>query len=116
MGTRPPLRAALVGCGHISVRHIPAWQATPDAELRHVTQHGTTVLERYGGSSIGDARPMGQGAFNSCIADFAAGVRHDRPFESSVEDNLKTLAITLASYESAARGTAVTPDDGGDRL
>jgi predicted dehydrogenase len=82
-----------------------------DAELRHVKHDGTTVLERYGASNIGGAGPMGQGAFNSCIADFAAGVRHDQPFESSAEDNLKTLAITLASYESAARGTAVTPDD-----
>jgi predicted dehydrogenase len=82
-----------------------------DAELRHVTTAGTTVLERYGSSSIGGAGPMGQGAFNSCIGDFAAAVRHGRPFESSAEDNLKTLAIALASYESVARGTAVTPAD-----
>ena len=54
---------------------------------------------------------MGQGAFDSCIADFAAGVRHDRPFESSAEDNLKTLAITLATYESVSRETVVRPDD-----
>ena len=33
MGTRPPLRAALIGCGFISHQHIPAWKATPDAEL-----------------------------------------------------------------------------------
>jgi predicted dehydrogenase len=191
LGTRPPLRAALIGCGHISARHVPAWQATPnaelvavcdldraraeerarefgiekaydnveamldaghaggatssidaswvvpierkvalhlgdfliegvdgalhldpyDAELRHVKQGETTVLERYDASSPGGAGPLGQGAFNSCIADFAAGVRFDRPFESSAEDNLKTLAITLASYESAARGTAVAPDE-----
>ena len=82
-----------------------------DAELRHVTPGGTTVLERYDASTPGGAGPLGQGAFNSCIADFAAGVRHDRPFESSAEDNLKTLAITLASYESAARGAVVTPAD-----
>ena len=87
--------------------HLDAY----DAELRHVKHDGTTVLERYGASSIGGAGPMGQGAFNSCIGDFAAGVRHDRPFESDAEDNLKTLAITLASYESVARGTAVTPAD-----
>jgi predicted dehydrogenase len=82
-----------------------------DAELRHVTTSGTTVLERYGEHSPSIPGSMGQGAFNSCIADFAAGLRHDRPFESSAEDNLKTLAITLASYESAASGTAVSPDD-----
>jgi predicted dehydrogenase len=82
-----------------------------DAELRHVTPEGTTVLERYSASSPSGAGPIGQGAFSSCIADFAAGVRHDRPFESSAEDNLKTLAIALASYESVARGAAVTPDD-----
>ena len=74
-----------------------------------MTPGGTTVLERYEASSPGAAGPLGQGAFNSCIADFAAGVRHDRPFESDAADNLKTLAITLASYESAASGTAVTP-------
>ena len=33
IATPPPLRAAIIGCGHISARHIPAWQATPDAEL-----------------------------------------------------------------------------------
>jgi predicted dehydrogenase len=82
-----------------------------DAELRHVTPKGTTVLETYGESSIGGAGAIGQGAFNSCIGDFAAGVRHDREFESSAEDNLKTLAITLASYESVARGAVVTPAD-----
>jgi D-apiose dehydrogenase len=82
-----------------------------DAELRHVTPTGTTVLERYDGSQAGGAGPLGQGAFDSCIGDFAAGVRHDRPFESSAEDNLKTLAITLASYESVARGAVVTPAD-----
>jgi predicted dehydrogenase len=82
-----------------------------DAELRHVTHTGTTVLERYEVHPAGAAGPLGQAAFNSCIGDFAAGVRHNRPFESDAEDNLKTLAITLASYESAARGTVVTPAD-----
>ena len=33
MGTRPPLRAGLIGCGFISQQHIRAWQATQDAEL-----------------------------------------------------------------------------------
>src|SRR3712207_4947037 len=33
IATPPPVRAAIIGCGHISARHIPAWQASPDAEL-----------------------------------------------------------------------------------
>jgi predicted dehydrogenase len=77
-----------------------------DAELRLVTTHGTSVLERYA-----DRPHPGRGAFASCIADFAAGVRHDRPFESGAEDNLKTLAITLATYESVSRETVVRPED-----
>ncbi|MGE3909117.1 MAG: Gfo/Idh/MocA family protein [Chloroflexota bacterium] len=82
-----------------------------DAQLRHVTFEGTTVLEQYEGHQNGGAGPMSQAAFNSCIGDFAAGIRHHRPFESDARDNLKTLAITLASYESVARGTAVSPND-----
>ncbi|MCC7368429.1 MAG: Gfo/Idh/MocA family oxidoreductase [Chloroflexi bacterium] len=82
-----------------------------DAQLRHVTFGGTTVLEQYETHPAGGGGPMGQAAFNSCIGDFAAGVRHGRPFESDAADNLKTLAITLASYESVARGTAVAPSD-----
>jgi predicted dehydrogenase len=82
-----------------------------DAQLRHVTFQGTTVLEQYESHGVGGGGPMGQGAFNSCIGDFAAGVRHNRPFESDAADNLKTLAITLASYESVERGAAVSPSD-----
>src|SRR5689334_25123927 len=33
VGTQPLLRAGLIGCGFISQQHIPAWQASPDAEL-----------------------------------------------------------------------------------
>src|SRR3954469_4917365 len=34
VGAQPaPLRAGLIGCGFISQQHIPAWQASPDAEL-----------------------------------------------------------------------------------
>jgi predicted dehydrogenase len=77
-----------------------------DAELRHVTNDGNvTVLARYeGGPSAYQA------AFDSCIADFAAAIRHGRPFLSPGSDNLKTLAATLAAYESAREGTAVDPN------
>jgi predicted dehydrogenase len=79
-----------------------------DAELRHITNDGVTVLKCYGG---GGRQGTGSPAFTSCIADFASAVRHDRPFLSSGRDNLKTLAATLAAYESVSRGTVVSPDD-----
>jgi len=74
-------------------------------ELRHITGDGTTVLERY----IGLPRSI-HSAFDNCIGDFAAGVRWSRPFLSSGEDNLRTLAATLAAYDSVASGSAVAPE------
>ena len=78
-----------------------------DAELRHILNDGTvTVLKRYDGSGPSAY----QAAFDSCIADFASAIRHGRPFLSPGSDNLKTLAATLAAYESMAQGTAVDPN------
>ena len=79
-----------------------------DAELRLVRPGGTTVLKRY---DVPGRTGTGSPAFNSCIAEFAGAVRHDRPFQSLGRDNLKTLAATLAAYESVSRGTVVSPDD-----
>jgi predicted dehydrogenase len=77
-----------------------------DAELRHVTNDGAvTVLTSYPGGPNAY-----QAAFDSCIGDFAAAIRHGRAFQSPGSDNLRTLAATLAAYESAERGTAVHPD------
>lgn len=78
-----------------------------DAELRHVTLDGSvTVLKQYDSSGPSAY----QAAFDSCIADFAGAIRHGRPFLSPAADNLKTLAATLAAYESAAQYTAVDPN------
>jgi predicted dehydrogenase len=76
-----------------------------DAELRHVTLDGTvTVLKSYEG-----APNAYQAAFDSCIGDFAGAIRHGRPFISPGSDNLKTLAATLAAYESIKKGEVVDP-------
>jgi len=78
-----------------------------DAELRHIALDGTvTVLKCYDGGGPSAY----QAAFDSCIADFAASIRHGRPFLSPGSDNLKTLAATLAAYESARENTVVEPD------
>jgi predicted dehydrogenase len=77
-----------------------------DAELRQIANDGTvTVLKRYEG-----APNAYQAAFDSCIGDFAAAIRHERAFLSPGSDNLKTLAATLAAYESIRLGEAVHPD------
>ena len=77
-----------------------------DAELRHITNDGAvTVLKRYDSSGPSAY----QAAFNSCVADFAASIRHGRSFLSPGSDNLKTLAATLAAYESMSEGTVVDP-------
>ncbi|MND03288.1 hypothetical protein D3C83_230390 [compost metagenome] len=65
-----------------------------------------TVLERYASSGPSAY----QAAFDSCIADFAAAIRYGRQFLSPGSDNLKTLAATLAAYESMAQETVVEPD------
>jgi predicted dehydrogenase len=46
-------------------------------------------------------------AFAGCIGHFAACVRSGVPFESPVEDNLRTLAATLAAYDSAAANQVI---------
>jgi predicted dehydrogenase len=44
-----------------------------------------------------------QSAFDNAIAHFVRGVLHHEPFETSLEDNLKTFALVEAAYASAAQ-------------
>ncbi len=48
-----------------------------------------------------------QSAFSSCIGHFARSIQADEPFESSGEDNLRTLEATLAAYKSIESGALV---------
>jgi predicted dehydrogenase len=48
-----------------------------------------------------------QQAFDACLGHFARAVRLGEPFESPADDNLKTLAATLAAYDSLERKAAV---------
>ena len=79
--------------------------APHERELRLVRLGGeTVVLGRYP-----DMAGSFQRAFDGCIGDFAGAVWAGRPFESSAEDNLRTLGATLAAYESARTGQVVRP-------
>ncbi|MGE3270131.1 MAG: Gfo/Idh/MocA family protein [Chloroflexota bacterium] len=104
----PAYRKQKLGTGDILIEgrdgslHLDAYEA----ELRHVTLDGTlTTLKQY------EEGPAAyQAAFDSCIADFAGAIRHGRPFLSPGSDNLKTLAATLAAYESVRQGGEVSPN------
>lgn len=74
-------------------------------EIRCTPLEGSTSIL----ASIGDIGAAFQSAFDGCIADFASSVRSGRPFESSAADNLRTLAATLAAYESMESGQVATP-------
>ncbi|HVC34815.1 MAG TPA: Gfo/Idh/MocA family oxidoreductase [Chloroflexota bacterium] len=71
-------------------------------ELRLVRSARVEVIARY--TSLDRAF---QSAFDGCIGHFAAALRHDQPFESPVEDNLRTLGATLAAYDSLEGQQAV---------
>jgi predicted dehydrogenase len=46
----------------------------------------------------------------ACNANLLAGLRGDAPAETTGEDNLKTLDLAFAAYESAAGGTSIRVD------
>jgi predicted dehydrogenase len=73
-------------------------------ELRLIDGREARVLERYP-----DWTTPHQQAFIACIGHFAHAVRCDEPFWSPARDNLRTLAATLAAYDSVASGQAVRP-------
>jgi predicted dehydrogenase len=71
-------------------------------ELRLIQESGVEVLARYP-----DLDRAFQQAFDGCIGHFAHAVRHGQPFESPADDNLRTLAATLAAYDSLERRNVV---------
>ena len=75
-------------------------------ELRLIDAHQVRLLERYP-----DWATPHQQAFIACIGHFAHAVRFDEPFWSSARDNLRTLAATLAAYDSVASGQVVRPPE-----
>ncbi|MFO8109102.1 MAG: hypothetical protein R6U17_01055, partial [Thermoplasmata archaeon] len=48
-----------------------------------------------------------QRSWTSALAHFADCLAHDLPFETSGDDNLRTLRLVFGAYESAATGQSL---------
>jgi predicted dehydrogenase len=74
----------------------------PGALVRLDLAGDETIIGRY--KEAGDPWLA---AFAGCLGHFAARLRDGAPFESEIDDNLRTLAATLAAYDSARTGRVV---------
>jgi len=80
-----------------------------DFTIRLTTMEGTTV-QRFPPPSYGWVEPryaLVQASMVPCITDLARAVRGEAAAETTAEDNLKTMELVFASYESALSGKTV---------
>ena len=87
-------------------------ELAPDYYLRVTTEHGTTS-RRYAPPRYPWADPaydVVQSSIVPCNQDLLAGLRREHTPETTGEDNLRTVRLVFAAYESAA-GNRVVPID-----
>ncbi len=81
----------------------------PDFWLRLTTKHGTQIQRipppRYQWAN--PAYDVVHSSIVPCHENILKGLRGEAEIETSGEDNLKTVRLIFASYESAARGAAL---------
>jgi D-apiose dehydrogenase len=81
----------------------------PDYWMHVTTRDGTQSTEhppkRY--AWVDPAYEIVQSSIVDCCADLLACLRGEKPAETTGEDNLQTLRLVFAAYESASRGQAV---------
>jgi predicted dehydrogenase len=84
-------------------------ELAPDYWLRLTTAHGTHARRcpppRYAWAD--PAYDVVQSSIVPCHANLLAALRGEAEAETTAEDNLKTLRLVFAAYESAATGRAV---------
>lgn len=84
-------------------------ELAPDYELRVTTEAGTRV-ERCAPRDYTWADPayaVVHASMVPCLTNLAASLRGEAVAETPADDNLRTLQLMAAAYESAARGAAV---------
>lgn len=85
-------------------------ELTADYVVRVTTTKGTLVTRhappRY--SWVNPRYEVAQASIVPCCADLLRGLRGEAGGETSGEDNLKTLRLVFAAYESARTGRALT--------
>ncbi|QDT55886.1 Inositol 2-dehydrogenase [Caulifigura coniformis] len=102
-------------------RHGPAQQSQTSEHLVVEGEAGSLELRTDGAillrSIDGDVRELrtewpAEGylgdSCRACLQHFADGLHTGEPFETAGNDNLETLAVVFAAYESAASGSRVT--------
>ncbi len=81
----------------------------PDFWLRLTTKHGTQIQRipppRY--QCANPAYDVVHSSIVPCHENILKGLRGEAEIETSGDDNLKTVRLIFAAYESAARGAAV---------
>lgn len=96
-------------------------ELAPDYFIRVTTEHGTQS-RRYAPPRYSWADPaydVVQSSIVPCNQDLLAGLRGEKTPETTGEDNLKTVRLVFAAYESAASDRMVpmrTPVAGGDAI
>ena len=81
----------------------------PGGVIRLTTKDGTHLRTikppRYAWAD--PAYAVVHASIAACNADLLAGLKGEKPAETTGEDNLKTLRLVYAAYESAATGNAI---------
>jgi predicted dehydrogenase len=87
-------------------------EVTPDFRV-HLTTASGTHIERVPPPKYAWANPdyaVVHSSMVPCQAELVAALREGRPAETSAEDNLKTMRLVFAAYESARERQAVAID------
>ncbi len=89
-------------------------ELAPDFWIRVTTQAGTWAKRcpppRYAWAD--PAYDVVQASMVPCLANLLQALRGEGPAETTAEDNLKTLRLVFAAYESARAGQVVAVDGG----